>query len=114
MRGRIYAERFIEEASSEIENDVRSKIYAVEASKREKVEKYKFGREKPAESSVSIHETFSHDATMDFSKRTEENDRKLTEIRDFEVYGVNDGAMVFVSNEKFLRRAMTWMTPISI
>jgi len=34
-----------------------------------------------------------------------ENDQKLTEIRDFEVYGVNDGAMVFVWNEKFFEES---------
>lgn len=103
----IYAERFIEEASLEIENDVRSEIYAVEASKHEKVEKYEFGREKPAESSVLIHETFGHDATMVFIERTKENDRKLVERRDFEVYAIDDGAMVFVSSEKFFAVAMT-------
>jgi len=97
----IYAKRISEEASLMTENDVRSEIYAVEASKHEKVEKHEFGRDKPAESTETIHKTIKHDATTDFIERTKENDCKLIEIRDFEVYGVNDGAMVFASSEKF-------------
>jgi len=60
-------------------NDVQSANHAVEASKREKVEKYKFGREKPAESTKTIHKTIRHDATTDSIKRMKENDQKLVE-----------------------------------
>ncbi len=101
----IYAKRINKEASLMTENDVHSDNYAVQASKREKMEKHEFRREKPAESTKTIHKTIKDDATTDFIERTKENDRKLIEIRDFEVYGVNDGAMVFVSNEKFFEES---------
>jgi len=101
----IYAERFTKEVSLVTENGIQSKNYAMEASKRGKMEKYEFGRENPAESSKALHEMFRHDATMDFIKRMKENDRKLIERRDFEVYGVDDGAMVFASSEMFFEES---------
>jgi len=101
----IYAKRIIEEVSLVTENDVQSANHMMVANKREKVEKYKFGREKPAKSTETIHETFKHDATMDFVERMKENDQKLVERQDFEVYGVDDGVMVFVSSEKFFEES---------
>ncbi len=52
-----------------------------------------------------MHQMLRHDATTDFIERTKENDRKLVERRDFEVYGVDDGVMVFVSSEKFFEQS---------
>ena len=83
------------------ENDVRSKNYALEASKHGKMEKYEFGREKPVESTETIHKTIRHDATTDSIERTKENDQKLVERWDFEACGVDDCVMVFALSEKF-------------
>jgi len=47
----------------------------VQANKGEKLEKYKFRREKPVESSKTIHRTFKYDETMDFVKRMKKNDQ---------------------------------------
>jgi len=69
------------------------------------MEKYEFGREKPAESTETIHKTIRHDATTDSIERTKENDQKLVERWDFEACGVNDCAMVFVSSEKFFEES---------
>ena len=110
----IYAKRITEKVSLVSENDVRSENYAVEASKHGKMEKYKFGREKAAESTETIHKTIRHDTTTDSIKRTKENDQKLVERWDFEACGVDDCVMVFASSEKFLRRMMMWMMPISV
>ena len=110
----IYASQITEKVSLVSENDVRSENYAVEASKHGKMEKYEFGREKPAESIETIHKTIRHDATTDSIERTKENDQKLVERWDFEACGVDDCVMVFASSEKFLRRMMMRMMPISV
>jgi len=59
------------------EIDVLSENYAVEASKHGKMENYEFGREKPAESTETIHKTIRHDTTTDSIERTKENNQKL-------------------------------------
>jgi len=78
------------------------------------MEKYEFGKEKAAESTETIHKTIRHDATTDSIERTKENDQKLVERWDFEACGVDDCVMVFASSEKFLRRMMMRMMPISV
>jgi len=62
----IYTERFTKEVSLVTENSIQSENYTMEASKHGKMEKYEFGRQKPAELIKTLCETLSHDITMDF------------------------------------------------